>query len=120
MSEWQRSRTLGKRDDSEAGIIQVFLDAGASIVRHGGKDEPDLFIGYLGRTYPVEVKSGKRPKLSKGQIEWAACWQGDPVQTCRSVADAVDLIHVWNRSAAVEHNRKIQDIDRALREACTK
>lgn len=106
MTEWARARSLGKRDDSEPEIIRVFKDAGASIIRHGGKDEPDLFVGYLGVTRAVEIKTAKA-KLTPGQVQWHACWQGDPVQVCRSASEAAHLLRVWNVASAVESQRKL-------------
>ena len=61
--------SLAHRDRAEAGIVRVFRDAGATVLKHSGKDEPDLFVGFHGAWHAVEVKSGDKAKLSPGQIE---------------------------------------------------
>ena len=105
MTEWARARSLGKRDDAEPGIVRVFIDAGGSVIKHSGKGEPDLFVGIFEMTFPVEVKSGEKAKLTDDQVEWLGTWQGSPVQICRSEDEARHLVHVWRTAAAVQRER---------------
>ena len=69
MSEWARTVKLGKRDASEPGVVKAFTEGGAAVVKHSGKDEPDLFVLFLGVWRPVETKTGPE-KLSEGQVRW--------------------------------------------------
>ena len=57
---------LDRRDSAEPEVVAVFLKAGATVVRHSGRDEPDLFVGYRGVWHAVEVKTdraGLRPDV---------------------------------------------------------
>ena len=94
-----------RRDNSEPGIVAVFKSAGYSVAYLGGKALPDLAVGHDGVTSLVEVKSGDKAKLTPEQIEWHACWQGEPVQVCRSAEEAAHLVHVWRTAAAVQRER---------------
>lgn len=94
-----------RRDKSEPGIVKVFRDAGFSVEFLSGKGLPDLAVGHDGVTSLVEVKSGDKAKLTPDQIEWHACWQGEPVQVCRSTEEAIHLVHVWRTAAAVQKER---------------
>ena len=69
MSEWGRTVKTGRRDRSEPAVVEAFEAGGARVVKHSGKDEPDLFVGFAGSWHPVESKTGNE-KLTEGQLRW--------------------------------------------------
>lgn len=105
MSDWARTRSLGRRDDAEPAVVEVFRAAGATIWKHSGWNEPDLLVGFRGVTHAVEIKTGTRGKLTEGQVKRIQAWQGEPVQICRSAAEAKHLLEVWLTAAAVQAER---------------
>ena len=114
------------RDRNEAAIVAALVAAGASVtilkadgettaivdgkpVRvHGG--EPDLLVGYRGRSTLMEVKRERGPRggkrgggstrpgqggdgeLTADQIAWRAAWQGEPPVIVRTPAEALAAI----------------------------
>ena len=87
-------RWAAKRDESEPEIVETFLDAGCSVIKHSGPGEADLVVGHRGRTRLVEVKSGNA-QLKPMQAEWAQAWKGGPVWVCRTAAQARKLVKQW-------------------------
>ena len=64
-------RRAAKRDANEAEIVNVLRLAGAYVIQ---QDEPcDLWVGYRGRWFSLEVKDGSKPpsrrKLTDQQLE---------------------------------------------------
>jgi hypothetical protein len=94
MSEWQRTVKLGRRDHSEPGVIAAFIAGGAAVVKHSGKDEPDLFVGFLDAWRPVETKTDNG-KLSEGQIRWWREVAKMPPVVARTPAQARKWLAVW-------------------------
>jgi hypothetical protein len=89
-----RSVSTGKRDAAEAEVVETLEDGGAVVVRHSGKDEPDLFVLFRGTWRPVEAKTSNG-KLSPGQVHW---WREvartEPV-VARTPAQARKLLRLW-------------------------
>lgn len=80
-----------KRDAIQGAVVEAFRDCGLSVydAAHAGKDFPDLVVGWAGKTWLVELKTGKAP-LTPGQVEFARQWRGSPVVVLRSVTEAMD------------------------------
>lgn len=77
----------GRRDAIEAEIVQELERVGASVKRLGGTGNPDLLVRFGAKWLPLEVKSGKRGRLTRNQ--WGLEW---PV--VRSVEEALTAIGV--------------------------
>lgn len=112
MSEWRRSKMLGKRDESEPEIIEAFLEGKASVIKHSGVNESDLVVGYKGRNHLVENKTGNAP-LTPGQKKWAESWGGEKPVVCRNAAQARKLLRKWDQEfaeAAAKRNDIVDDL----------
>lgn len=94
-------RTAARRDASEPEVVDAFLDGGATVIKHSGKDECDLVVGYRGRNHCVEVKTGNR-QPSEDQAKWAREWRGGPVLVIRNAAQAKKAMRVWDEERARE------------------
>lgn len=87
MSIWRKA---AKRDTAEPAIVDALQKMGASTYR---LSKPvDLAVGYRGKTYLVEVKSGKAGKLTASQIDFMANWRGGQVRLIRTPEEAIDWI----------------------------
>lgn len=80
-----------KRDESEPEIVAVLRQCGFSVHR---MDFPvDLLVGFRGRSYLVEVKTGHKgygKSLNKSQQEFADAWRGTPVVVLHDAQEALD------------------------------
>jgi hypothetical protein len=86
-------RRAAKRDAIEPDVIATLEAFGCYVWR---LDQPvDLLCGYRGRTYLVEVKSGKRGRLTGGQVDFIAAWRGGPVEIVRSADEALAMVKRW-------------------------
>lgn len=84
-------RYAAKRDKSESEIVEAMRGVGASVLYLSMKDAPDVLIGFRGRDYLAEIKTGKG-KVRPGQAEWHENWQGSPVLVLRNVDEALQAI----------------------------
>ena len=90
-------RRAAKRDDSEAGIVEVLESLGASVFR---MDRPcDLLIGYRGQTHLAECKTpgakatGKKKRATKKyQDDFASGWKGAAVVRLFTPEDAASWL----------------------------
>lgn len=84
-------RYAAKRDVSEPEIVSALEQCGFSVER---MDRPvDLLIGFRGRTWIVECKSGHKgygKTLNANQQKFKDKWRGSPVVILRSAQDAID------------------------------
>lgn len=80
-----------KRDVVEPEIVSALQQCGFSVHR---LDTPvDLLVGFRGRTWLVECKSGHKgyaKSLNKNQQEFADVWRGSPVIVLRDAQEAID------------------------------
>lgn len=77
-----------KRDMNEPEIVAVFRRYGIDVEP---ADKPlDLVLGYMERTYLVEVKNGPKAPLTLFQQAFFARWCGHATIVC-SVDDAIQL-----------------------------
>lgn len=92
-------RYAAKRDVSEPEIVAALEQCGFSVER---MDKPvDLLVGFRGRTWVVECKSGHKgygKALNGNQQKFKDRWRGSPVVVLRSAQDAID----WAVQMAVE------------------
>jgi len=85
------ARRAAKRDASEREIVSVLDQCGFSVVR---LDTPvDLLVGFRGRCWLVECKSGSTgygKDLNENQKAFDFSWRGPRVVVLRSAQDAMD------------------------------
>ena len=92
MSIWRKA---AKRDSAEPAIVAALRKMGASVAQ---MSKPvDLAVGFRGRTYLAEVKSGKAGRLTPAQELFIEGWCGGEVRILRSVDDAVAWITELSR-----------------------
>jgi len=84
-------RKAPKRDSAERDIIQTLRAIGATVAQLDDKDIPDLLVGWRSQNYLMEVKSGKYGKLSEGQQQWHAEWNGQ-VAVVKSAQEALEVL----------------------------
>ena len=81
------NRYAAKRDASEPEIVSALTQCGFSVER---LDTPvDLVVGFRGRTFLVECKSGNR-KLNGNQVDFVSRWRGSEVVILRDAQEAID------------------------------
>lgn len=79
-----------KRDRAEPEIVDALRKAGCLVYR---LDKPcDLICCYRGSVYLVEIKTGKRGKLTKAQESFRAIW---PLHVIRDVDEALETLKTW-------------------------
>ena len=81
-----------KKDGNQELIVSGLLKVGVKVLRLGGKNVPDLLVGYRQKLALLELKDGSRypsqRRLRPGQQRFADEWQGYPVFKVESLADA--------------------------------
>lgn len=84
-------RYAAKRDKSEGEIVKVLRQCGFSVEL---LDTPvDAIVGFRGRMWPVEIKSGRKgygKALNKNQQAFADEWRGPPVVVLHDAQEAMD------------------------------
>lgn len=53
---------VGNRDRCEPAIVRALRGVGAVVVLHGGRGEPDMFVGLRGRWHALELKEPAGPR----------------------------------------------------------
>ena len=98
MPKWSK-----RVDANQATLVREFQAHGASVLlMHSlGGGAPDLAVGVGGRNHFVEVKnkdtSYGRAGLSESQRKWNRRWNGEPMEPCASVEDALRLLENWRK-----------------------
>lgn len=89
------STVIRRVDANQAEIVRCLRWAGATVqlLHTIGKGCPDALIGYQGKNYLAEIKSGGCTRLTDDEREWHESWRGQ-VAIVRTVADAMRLIGV--------------------------
>ena len=87
------NRWDAKRDESEPAIVEALRSVGADVALL--KQPVDLLIGFRGKTYLAEVKTGKAKLTTgkNGQKEFVDEWRGAPVPVFRTPMDAISWIN---------------------------
>jgi hypothetical protein len=81
-----------KRDVNEKEIVAHGRSIGATIVvhdperRNGKGGEPDIFVGFCGKTIPMEIKSPGE-ELNANQRKFHAEWNGSRIEVVRSTLE---------------------------------
>jgi len=84
---------MSKRvDKNQREIVAGLREFGATVqVLSGvGKGCVDILCGFRGRSFPMEIKSGKG-KLTPEEIEWHNNWKGDHY-IVHDLLEAIDII----------------------------
>ena len=88
----------GKPDANHAQVKQWYRDLGCSVAdcKDVGLGVPDLFVGCVGRTDPVEVKT-EDGKLLPSQEVFIAGWRGSAVVVVRTMEDCIAHVQSMRR-----------------------
>lgn len=81
-----------KRDTAEPEIVNALTQCGFSVYRLN--TPVDLLVGFRGKTWPVEVKSGHKgygKALNEAQQKFADEWKGTPVVVLHDAQEAIDF-----------------------------
>jgi len=73
--------TWKKVDGNQSEIVDGLRRLGMTVqdLHIVGKGCPDLLVGVANVNFLVEVKADKKKPLTKDQMEWIGCWQGNYV-----------------------------------------
>lgn len=89
-------RRAAKRDSVEVEVVGALRSAGVDVYL---TSQPfDAILGYRGKTFLAEFKSGKRGRFTEAQQKFMSYWRGAPVVVLRSVEDAI----AWVNSLSLE------------------
>ena len=69
MSKWRRAARI---DENQPKIVKELLAKGISV--QPGMD--DILVGYKGRTYWIEIKTGPKAALKPSQVRLMDEWKG--------------------------------------------
>ncbi len=89
-------RRAAKVDDNQKEVVALFRKLGWTVLIISQlKNCCDLIVSKNGRTVAVEVKDGNKPpsarKLSDGEIEFMAKWQGEAaIVICNEDVEALN------------------------------
>ena len=96
-------RRAARTDANKAAIVAALRSRGASV--YDLKAPVDLLVGLNGKTRLVEIKDGAKPPsrqaYTPAQVAFMALWTGEPVETVRSVAEALALCERMAQNGAV-------------------
>ena len=67
-----------------------------AIAAHSREGVPDSIIGFKGKTYLAEFKTGEKAEFTPDQLAWNLDWKGAPVLRFNGVSDALE----WAKGAA--------------------
>lgn len=89
----EREHIMAKRTDAnQTEIVAALRKIGATVqpIHEIGKGCPDILVGYAGRNYAIEIKSGTEG-LTYLELCWHREWRGQ-VDIVNSAEDAIDLV----------------------------
>lgn len=91
-------RRAARVDKTQEEIVVCLRLIGASVqlLHTVGKGCPDSIIGFKGKTYLVEFKTGEKAEFTPDQLAWNLDWKGAPVLRFNGVSDALE----WAKGAA--------------------
>jgi len=93
-------RRAARTDDNQTEIVKGLRKHGVKVQSTAaiGAGFPDLLCGYEAVLALLEVKDGKKApsaqKLTPDQTKWHAEWEGMPVFTVRSLAEALAVFGI--------------------------
>jgi hypothetical protein len=87
-------RRAARTDANQSAIVEALRKVGATVTptHMVGGGFPDITVGYRGRTFLFEIKSGDRWKLTNDEFDWHERWTGqaaivtDPEQAIAVIA----------------------------------
>jgi hypothetical protein len=86
-------RTASRVDGNQALIVRTLRAVGASVLHvHQLKNCFDILVGYRGRTFLMEIKATEKDKLTPGEAEFKANWQGSPYHIVYTADQAIRII----------------------------
>lgn len=86
-------RTASRVDANQPQIVAALRAIGASVLHcHQLKNCFDLLVGYRGRTFLMEIKTGPTEKLTPGEAEFQRTWRGTPYHVVCSVEQALRIL----------------------------
>jgi Holliday junction resolvase len=85
--------TQSRRDGNHTEIVHAFQKLGASVIDTSaeGGGCPDLFVGFRGVTYPVEIKT-RKGLIKPSQRRLYKQWHGSKINIVRTVGDVVKVL----------------------------
>jgi Holliday junction resolvase len=89
-----------KLDSNHCEIVKAYQDLGCSVANtaKAGAGVPDLFVGCMGLTDPVEIKT-EDGRLLSTQQEFIEGWRGSPVVVVRTQDDVIEHVTALRRRA---------------------
>lgn len=104
--EWMTRRLKARVDANQSAIVEMLRNMGC-VIQHlhtVGNGVPDLVVGVHGALAWCEIKDGaKKPsaqRLTEMEEQFRQRWQGYPVFTVASEADAMYMIEMMRRWTA--------------------
>ena len=94
-------RRAAKKDDNHNEIVQYLEKAGCLVLdlSRVGEGCPDLFIGYRGRLYLVEIKDGNKPPsarvLTSAQEKFHEKWKDYPLFIFKNDEDIKNFLRIY-------------------------
>ncbi len=88
----------GKPDANHSAVKQWYRELGCSVAdcKDVGLGCPDLFVGCVGITDPVEVKT-EDGGLLPSQVTFTMSWRGSPVRIVRTQQEVIDHVSDMRR-----------------------
>jgi hypothetical protein len=91
---FRRGGAKKRRDANEPAVIEALRGVGATVIQLSGcAPVPDLLVGFQGRWYAVEVKSGQTAGFTDAQLNAMTNGTFAP-SVVRSVDEALALVGV--------------------------
>lgn len=91
----------GKRDANHAEIVKWYRELGCSVAetQDAGLGVPDLFVGCVGLTDPVEIKT-EDGELLPSQEAFIRGWRGSDTPVVRTQDDVIAHVQAMRRRAS--------------------
>jgi hypothetical protein len=82
-----------KRDANHQEIIDCYRALGCTVAdtHRAGRGCPDIFVGVVGISDPVEIKT-EDGRLLPSQQTFIDTWRGSPVRVVRTQADVIEHV----------------------------
>ena len=87
-------------DANHREIVDTYRNLGCTVAdtARAGLGVPDLFVGCMGISDPVEIKT-EDGRLLPSQQNFIACWRGSPVAVVRTQDDVIEHVAQMRRRA---------------------
>jgi hypothetical protein len=97
----------GKLDANHTDVVKWYRELGCSVAQtqDAGLGVPDLFVGCVGITDPVEIKT-EDGKLKPSQQNFVLSWRGSTTRIVRTQAEVV--AHVTDMRRRVRHAEAVR------------